>query len=118
MSAGKVRAQAEDINAYPSRPIHIVAAAAPGGTMDVVARLIGQKLTESLGQPIIVDNKPVAATIIGTEYVARAPADGYTLLIAPLSSISVNPAVYPKLSYGPNDSLRSRWWGPTRSSWR
>jgi tripartite-type tricarboxylate transporter receptor subunit TctC len=103
MSGGKARAQAEDINAYPSRPIHIVAAAAPGGTMDVVARLIGQKLTESLGQPIIVDNKPGAATIIGTEYVARAPADGYTLLIAPLSSISVNPAVYPKLSYSPKD---------------
>ena len=105
MSAGKASAQSEDINAYPSRPIHIVAAAALGGTMDVVARLVGQKLTRRkfLGQPIIIDNKPGAATIIGTEYVARAPADGYTLLIAPLSSISVNPAVYPKLSYGAND---------------
>jgi len=102
-SGGKANAQAENINAYPSRPIHIVAAAAPGGTMDVVSRLIGQKLTESLGQPIIIDNKPGAATIIGTEFVARAPADGYTLLMAPLSSISVNPAVYPKLSYGASD---------------
>lgn len=97
------RAQTENVDAYPSRPIHIVAAAAAGGTMDVVARLIGQKLSEGFGQPVIVDNRPGAATILGTEYVARAPADGYTLLSAPLASIVVNPAVYPKLGYGARD---------------
>jgi tripartite-type tricarboxylate transporter receptor subunit TctC len=95
--------QVEDAKSYPSRAIHIVAAAAAGGTMDVVARLIGQKLGESLGQPVIIDNRPGASTITGTEYVARAPADGYTLLSAPLASIVVNPAVYPKLRYSMQD---------------
>lgn len=70
----RTRAQTDDISSYPNRTIHIVAAAAAGGTMDVVARLIGQKLSESFGQ--IVDNRPGASTIVGTEYVARAPADG------------------------------------------
>ncbi len=97
------RAQTEDIGTYPNRPIHIVAAAAAGGTMDVVARLVGQKLSESFGQPVIVDNRPGASTIVGTEYVARAPADGYTLLSAPLASIVVNPAVYPMLRYAARD---------------
>jgi tripartite-type tricarboxylate transporter receptor subunit TctC len=103
LASGTARSQIEDLKAYPNRPIHIVAAAAAGGTMDVVARLIGQKLSESLGQPVIIDNRPGASTIIGTEYVARAPADGYTLLSAPLASIVVNPAVYPKLRYSMQD---------------
>ncbi|HEY4407131.1 MAG TPA: tripartite tricarboxylate transporter substrate binding protein [Xanthobacteraceae bacterium] len=101
--APRARAQTDDVATYPNRPIHIVAAAAAGGTMDVVARLVGQKLSERFGQPVIIDNRPGASTIVGTEYVARAPADGYTLLSAPLASIVVNPAVYPKLRYGARD---------------
>jgi tripartite-type tricarboxylate transporter receptor subunit TctC len=70
LGAPNARAQNDDVKLYPSRPIHIVAAAAAGGTMDVVARLIGQKLSESLGQPVIIDNRPGASTIVGSEYVA------------------------------------------------
>jgi tripartite-type tricarboxylate transporter receptor subunit TctC len=92
---------AEDPVNYPSQPIHIVVPASPGGVNDIMARLVGQKLTERLGQPVVVDNKPGAATILGTDYVARARPDGYTLLSAPMASIAVNPAVYPKLPYAP-----------------
>src|SRR4029079_3288694 len=76
---------------------------APGGTMDVVARVVGQKLTEALGQPIVIENKPRAQTILRTEFAARAPADGYTLIVAPVSSIAINPAIYPKLRYSADD---------------
>lgn len=91
----------EDARAYPSRPIHIVVAASPGGINDILARVIGQKLTERFGQPVVVDNKPGAATILGTEFAARARPDGYTLISAPMASMAVTPAVYPKLSYAP-----------------
>jgi tripartite-type tricarboxylate transporter receptor subunit TctC len=97
------RAQTDDIATYPNRPIRIIIAVAPGGTMDVIARLVGQKLTEALGQPIVIENKPGAQTIIGTEFAARAPADGYTLIVAPVSSIAINPAIYSKLRYSADD---------------
>jgi len=97
------QAQTDDVAAYPSRPIRVVIAAGPGGTMDVVARVVGQKLTEVFGQPIVVENKPGAQTIIGTEFAARAPADGYTLIVAPLASIAINPAIYAKLRYSADD---------------
>jgi tripartite-type tricarboxylate transporter receptor subunit TctC len=80
-----------------------VVAASPGGVNDILARLVGQKLTERWGQPVVVENKPGAGTILGTEYAARARPDGYTLLSAPMASLAVNPAVYPKLSYAPRD---------------
>jgi tripartite-type tricarboxylate transporter receptor subunit TctC len=96
-------AQSPDIQSYPSQPIHIVVAASPGGVNDILARLVGQKLTERWGQPVVVENKPGAGTILGTEFAARARADGYTLLSAPMASLAVNPAVYPKLSYAPGD---------------
>lgn len=92
---------AQDV--YPSRPIHIIAAAAAGGTMDLLARLIGQKLGERLGQSVVVENRAGAATILGTEYVARAQPDGYTLICAPLASIAINPAVYASLPYKASD---------------
>ena len=97
------RAQTDDIATYPNRPIRVIIAVAAGGTMDVVARVVGQKLTEAFGQPIVIENKPGAQTIIGTEFAARAPADGYTLIVAPVSSIAINPAIYPKLRYSADD---------------
>lgn len=97
------RAQTDDVATYPNRPIRVILNVAPGGTMDIIARVVGQKLTEALGQPMVIENKPGAQTIIGTEYAARAPADGYTLIVAPVSSIVINPAIYPKLRYSSDD---------------
>jgi tripartite-type tricarboxylate transporter receptor subunit TctC len=83
---------------YPTRPLHIVAGAPPGGATDILARLMGQWLSERLGQAVIVDNKPGAGTNIGTEAVVRAPADGYTLLlIAPTAA--VNTTLYDNLGF-------------------
>ncbi|MBI3375439.1 MAG: tripartite tricarboxylate transporter substrate binding protein [Betaproteobacteria bacterium] len=77
--------------AYPSKPIRIVVPWAPGGSTDVLARLIGQKMTESWGQPAVVDNKPGASGNIGSDFVAKAPADGYTLLVGSVSTHAMNP---------------------------
>src|SRR6516164_9435261 len=67
---------------YPTRPVRLIAPAAPGGAVDILARLMGQWLSERLGQQFIIDNRPGAGNNIGTEAVVRAPADGYTLLLA------------------------------------
>jgi tripartite-type tricarboxylate transporter receptor subunit TctC len=83
---------------YPSRPLRIVVGVAPGSAQDVLSRLIGQWLSERLGQPIVVDNRPGAATNHATEAVVRAPADGYTLLsVGP--SAAINVTLYEKLSF-------------------
>ena len=66
---------------YPVRPVRIIAGSPPGGGIDIVARLIGQQLSERLGQPFVIEDRPGAATNIATELVVRAPADGYTLLL-------------------------------------
>src|SRR5262249_19677766 len=71
----------EDTSKYPSRAIHLIVGFAAGGGNDVIARIYGQKLSEDLGQPVIVENKPGAGAIVATEYVAKAAPDGYTLLI-------------------------------------
>src|ERR1700686_4265984 len=88
----------EDPAKYPARPIHIIVGFAAGGGNDIIARIFGQKLSESLGQPVIVENKPGGGAIVATEYVAKSPPDGYTLLMS-ASGISINPAVYAKLPY-------------------
>ena len=88
----------EDPAKYPTRPIHIIVGFAPGGGNDIIARVFGQKLSESLGQPVIVENKPGGGAIVATEYVAKSAPDGYTLLMS-ASGISINPAVYAKLPY-------------------
>jgi tripartite-type tricarboxylate transporter receptor subunit TctC len=84
--------------AYPTRPVRWIVPFAPGGSPDIIARLIGQWLPERLGQPFIVDNRPGAGGNIGTEAVVRAPPDGYTLLMA-LSVNAINPAVYDNLPF-------------------
>jgi tripartite-type tricarboxylate transporter receptor subunit TctC len=89
-----------DAQQYPARPLRIVVPFAAGGASDVVARLLAQKLTESLGQPVIVDNRPGAGANIGIGIVAKAPPDGYTLLVSS-SAFTVNPTLYSKIPYDP-----------------
>jgi tripartite-type tricarboxylate transporter receptor subunit TctC len=85
--------------AYPTRPVRIIVGFAPGGTTDIAARLIGQWLSERLGQPFVIENRPGASTTIGTEVVVRAPADGYTLLLATTAS-AINTTLFEgKLNY-------------------
>jgi tripartite-type tricarboxylate transporter receptor subunit TctC len=84
--------------AYPTRPVRLIVGFAPGGGSDIYARLIGQSLTERLGQPFIIENRPSAGGNIATEAVANAPADGYTLLLVG-SSNTINPALYDKLNF-------------------
>jgi tripartite-type tricarboxylate transporter receptor subunit TctC len=88
-----VRAQA-----YPTRPVHIVAAVPPGNGPDILARLVGQRLSERLGQRFIVENRPGADDNIGIEFVVRARADGYTLLLIPTSAVT-NASLYPNLTF-------------------
>ena len=83
---------------YPAKTIRIVVPLAAGGPGDVLARAVGQKLSENVGQPVVIDNRPGANTNVGNEFVAKAPADGYTLL-ATASTLTINPGLYPKLPY-------------------
>ncbi|MEA2811350.1 MAG: hypothetical protein QOJ17_5491 [Rhodospirillaceae bacterium] len=86
---------------YPARPIRLVVGYSPGGGNDLIARIVAAKLQEKLGQPVLVDNKPGAQSIVAAEMVAKSPSDGYTLLVAPSGPMTINPAVYAKLSYSP-----------------
>jgi tripartite-type tricarboxylate transporter receptor subunit TctC len=86
---------------YPSRPITLVVPFAPGGPADFLGRLIGQKMSDDLGQQVVVDNRPGANTIIGAQAVAKAAPDGYTLLMAIDGTLVMNPFLYSKLAYDP-----------------
>src|SRR5215831_2376208 len=90
--AGLVPARAEA--PYPNRPIKLVVPYPPGALTDLLARAIGERLAYSLGQPVIVDNKPGAGTLVGAEFVAKQPADGYTLLMATSTTLGISPALY------------------------
>src|SRR5437763_5627806 len=83
---------------YPSRPVHVIVGFPAGNNIDIVARLIGQWLSERLGQPFIIENRPGATGNIATEAVVRAPPDGYTLLMA-LATNAINAALYDKLNF-------------------
>ena len=98
--AAAATAQAQ---AWPNKPIRLVIGFAPGGAADFVARTIADPLGRALGQTVTVDNRAGAGSSLAADFVAKAPADGYTLLIASPSSISVNPALNPKLSYSAKD---------------
>ena len=87
---------------YPVKPIRLVVPYPPGGGTDVIARTLAQRMTDVMGQQVLVDNRPGANAIIGTEVVARAAPDGYTALIA-IATHVINPALYAKLPYGPDD---------------
>ncbi|MBI2225452.1 MAG: tripartite tricarboxylate transporter substrate binding protein [Betaproteobacteria bacterium] len=86
---------------YPSKPIRLIVPFPPGGAVDAIGRIIGQGLGKSFGHNVVIDNRGGAAGAIGSEIAARAPADGYTLLVGSTSTISVNPALNPKLVYNP-----------------
>jgi tripartite-type tricarboxylate transporter receptor subunit TctC len=92
-------------SAYPNKPIKLVVGFAPGGAADYVARTVGDSLGRALGQPIVIENRAGAGSSIAAEAVAKSAPDGYTVLIASPSSISVNPALNPKLGYTPRDFL-------------
>jgi tripartite-type tricarboxylate transporter receptor subunit TctC len=86
---------------YPSKTIHIVVGFPPGGGNDIIARIVGAKMQDSWGQPVVIDNKPGANSIIAAEFVAKSAADGYTLLVNATGGMSVNPVLYAKLPYDP-----------------
>jgi tripartite-type tricarboxylate transporter receptor subunit TctC len=89
--------------AYPSKPIRMVVGFPPGGGNDIIARMVGAKMQEAWGEPVLIDNKPGANSIIAAEYVAKSAPDGYTLLVNATGGMSVNPVLYTKLPY---DSLK------------
>ncbi|MCC2632229.1 MAG: putative exported protein [Ramlibacter sp.] len=99
LTAGAAGAQA-----WPSQPIKIIVGYPAGGASDVAARLVGQKMAERLGQPVVIDNRPGAAGNVGADAVSKAAPDGYTLLLGTIS-LSVNPSLYPKMTYDPVKDL-------------
>ncbi len=86
---------------YPNRPLRLVVPYPPGGLTDVLGRAVGERLARALGQTVVVENKPGAATLIGAEMVAKAPADGYTLLLATSTTFGIAPAVYARVPIDP-----------------
>ena len=90
---------------YPIKPIRLIVPFGPGGSNDIVARIVAQKLTESVGQPVIVENRPGAGGTVGTDLVVKAAPDGYTLMIGATSTIAANVGLYPKRNFDPVTSL-------------
>ena len=86
---------------YPVKPIRLVVPFTPGGSTDILARAIGLELTKAWGQPVVIENVPGAGGSIGADKVAKAPADGYTLLMGHIGTLAVNPSLYPNLPYDP-----------------
>ena len=92
-------------SAYPARPIRLIVGYAAGGGSDLIARVVGAKLSEILHQSVIVENRPGASARLAAEYVTHQPADGYTLLVSPIGAISIAAAVLPNLKYSPTKSF-------------
>jgi tripartite-type tricarboxylate transporter receptor subunit TctC len=90
---------ASGVNTFPNKPIRIVIGFPPGGGIDIVARMMAPKLTEMLGQPVVIDNRPGANGVLGMDAVAKSAADGYTLFLGTLGNLSVNPNFYPNLPF-------------------
>ena len=102
--AASMQAQVQAQETYPIKPVRLIAASSPGGGTDTTARIISPKLTEQLGQQVVVENRPGAATMIGSEHVVRAAPDGYTLLIAP-SPLVIIPSLYRNMRFDPIKDL-------------
>ena len=96
--------------AYPNKPIRMVVPFTPGGSTDILARAIGLELSKAWGQAVVIDNVPGAGGSIGADKVAKAPADGYTLLMGHIGTLAVNPSLYPNLSYDPVKSFAPVAW--------
>ncbi len=90
---------------WPSRPVRIIVPFAPGGATDIPARLLAPKLSEALGQPVVVENRTGAGGIVGIQAAAQSPPDGYTLLMATNAEVVMHPSIYPKLPYDPLKDL-------------
>lgn len=96
---------------YPSRPLRIIVPFAPGGSADLLSRIMGQHMAESLGQPVIVDNRPAAGGIAGTDLVAKAAPDGHTMVLGTIAGMAIAPALFGKLPYDPlNDFAHVSLW--------
>jgi tripartite-type tricarboxylate transporter receptor subunit TctC len=92
---------------WPSKPIRIIVPYPPGGSSDIIARAISQPLSEALGQSVIIDNRAGANGNLGADLLAKAPADGYTLMLCDLGALAISPSLYPKLPFDPSKDLRS-----------
>src|SRR5438270_7477910 len=90
---------------YPGKPVRIVVPFSPGGTTDILARAVGRKLTDAWSQPIVIDNRPGASGMIGAETVAKAPPDGYTVLMASVAEVAINQSLYARMTYDPLKDL-------------
>ena len=99
MALGAVTHAAVFAQAYPNKPIRVVVPYAPGGATDIMARSVSQRLGDILGQQVVIDNRPGGNTAIGADIVAKAPADGYTVMFTNDATFVLNPALFPKLSY-------------------
>jgi tripartite-type tricarboxylate transporter receptor subunit TctC len=91
--------------AYPSKPVHLIVSFVPGGPTDIVARVVAQKISEPLGHQVIVENRGGAGGTVGADVAAKAPGDGYTLLLGTISTLGVAPSVYPNLPYDPRKAF-------------
>jgi tripartite-type tricarboxylate transporter receptor subunit TctC len=94
-----IPAATAQVSGYPSRPVRIVVPFKPGGTTDILARELGQKLHVALGQPFVIDNRPGAGGSVGAEQAARAEPNGYTVMMGHIGTLAVNPTLYPNLGY-------------------
>ena len=99
-------AAAQTPQSWPSRPLRLVAPYAAGGPIDISARLLAAKLQESLGQPVVVENRPGAGGNIGVDLIAKGPADGTSLVMSAIATLAINPSLYPGLPYDPLKDLR------------
>jgi len=90
---------------YPSKPVRVIVPFTAGGTTDILARILAQKLTESFGQTVVVENRVGAGGVVGMDFVAKSPPDGYTIVLGSTSSTAVNVALYPKMPYDPQKDL-------------
>ena len=101
LAQGNAPGAGSSVAAWPQRAIRLVCPQAAGGPSDIFSRIVADRLSPMLGQPVVVENRAGASTMIGAEIVARAPADGYTLLMGSVTTLSINPSLFPKIAYDP-----------------